>query len=212
MKKYQVKRIEELIEIKGLEKSSLWDKAEVLSDFSFPWNNEEVPKTHFRALHNTVEFFFRFDVENDNVLSFVDKNHKMEVVDSDRVEIFFRKNEALNPYYCLEMDARGRVLDYIAKFYREFDYEWHWPKQLRVIASESKEGYVVEGSIGLDSLRELGILKGNKMEAGLYRGFCTNLPSDKEVASFKWISWMNPVSEKPDFHIPTSFGELNLEM
>ena len=211
MKQYQVNKIEETIKIMGQERSETWDKAQVVSDFYFPWNNEKAPLTEFRALYNSEYFFFRYDVEDKQVLTFVDQDHKMEVVDSDRVEIFFRKDSDLNPYYCLEMDARGRVLDYTAKFYREFDFEWQWPDGLDVKASETKSGYVVEGAINLDSLRELGILVNNKMEAGLYRGLCTNLPVNNIEANFKWISWVKPDSEQPDFHIPSSFGVFCLE-
>ena len=211
MKEYQVNKIEETIEIRGQEKSAIWDKAEVVSDFCFPWNNESVPRTQFRALYNSVDFYFRFDVEDDQVLTFVDRDHKMEVVDSDRVEIFFRRDKQLNPYYCLEMDARGRVLDYIAKSYRDFDFEWCWPSQLSVKASETRTGYTVEGAIGLKSLQELSVLKENQIQAGLYRGFCTHLPEENKEAEFKWISWVIPETNKPDFHVPSSFGVLRLE-
>jgi hypothetical protein len=49
------------------------------------------------------------------------KNDKLEVVNSERVEIFFRKDEALTPYYGLELDANGRVLDYEAEYHRKFN-------------------------------------------------------------------------------------------
>ncbi|NOU59735.1 carbohydrate-binding family 9-like protein [Marinifilum caeruleilacunae] len=211
MKQYQVNKITETLAIKGEARSLFWDKAEVLSDFSLAWNSEHAQATEFRALYNDQHFFFRFDVEDDHVLTFIEQDHKLEVVDSDRVEIFFRKNDQLKPYYCLEMDARGRVLDYEANYYRDFDYEWNWPGDLDVKASENSKGYVVEGAISLQSLRNLGILKENKIEAGLYRGFCTHLPDKNRGAGFKWISWVKPDSAKPDFHIPSSFGVLNLE-
>ncbi|MCT4603774.1 MAG: carbohydrate-binding family 9-like protein [Marinifilum sp.] len=208
---YQVKKIQDTIDVKGQVKSELWDKAEVLTDFNFPWDNEVSPRTEFRALYNAEYFFFRYDVEDNEVLTFIDRDHKIEVVDSDRVEIFFRKDDQLKPYYCLEMDARGRVLDYIANYYREFDFEWQWPDKLNVKASENKDGYVVEGAISLQSLEDLGVLKGKRIEAGLYRGLCTNLPSENTEADFKWISWIKPDSKQPDFHISSSFGMLHLE-
>jgi len=104
----------------------IWDKANITDDFSFPWEDETPPKTSFIALYDNDYFYFRFDVEDDHVLPHVKDDHKMEVVDSYRVEIFFRQDEQLNPYYCLDMDARGRVLDYATRYYRDFDYEWQW--------------------------------------------------------------------------------------
>ncbi len=195
----------------GKLKDSIWEKANELKDFSFPWEDELAPDTSFRALYDDANFYFRFDVEDSNILTHVVVDHKMEVVNSDRVEIFFRRDEALNPYYCLEMDARGRVLDYRVNYYRKFDYEWQWPgnDNLKVIASENEYGYSVEGIISLSSLRELGLLKNSILEVGLYRAYRMQFPINQ--AKFKWISWVKPKADKPDFHIPSSFGILKLE-
>lgn len=212
MKTYSVKHIaSNQLNLDSNSMNSIWEQANVTTDFSFPWEDKIAPKTSFRALYDNEFLYFRFEVEDDNVLTHVMEDHKMEVVDSDRVEIFFRQNEKLNPYYCLEMDARGRVLDYVTRYYRDFDYEWQWPgsDNLRIKASENNEGYVVEGSIRLSSLKELGLLKNNVLEAGLYRGYCMELP--KPQAKLRWISWVRPEVERPDFHIPSSFGKLILD-
>ena len=215
MKIYNVKKIAfNQLTVEGTIMNPIWEQANINSDFSFPWEHEESPKTTFRALYDDENLYFRFDVQDDNVLTYVREDHKMEVVDSDRVEIFFRQDDKLNPYYCLEMDARGRVLDYTTRYYRDFDYEWQWPQtgNLSIKASEKKDSYVVEGSISLDSLKELGVLKNNQLEAGLYRGYCMSLPEENNAANLRWISWVNPEVEKPDFHIPSSFGKLVLEV
>jgi len=212
MKTYSVKRIaSNQLTLDSNLMNPIWEQANLTSDFSFPWEEQTPPKTSFRAFYDDEFFYFRFDVEDDNVLTHVKEDHKMEVVDSDRVEIFFRQDEKLNPYYCLEMDARGRVLDYVTRYYRDFDYKWQWPgsENLSVKASENKEGYVVEGAIRLASLKELGLLKNNVLEAGLYRGYCMQLPNPE--ADLRWISWVKPEVEEPDFHIPSSFGKLILE-
>lgn len=213
MKTYTVNKIKnDCLNISGEHMDSVWNEAEVNTDFSYPWENCEAPLTTFRALYDDENFYFRFDVEDENVLTFVDQNHKMEVVDSDRVEIFFRRDKELNPYYCLEMDAHARVLDYVTNYYRKFDYNWAWPEnKLEVKASNNDKGYVVEGSIKLSSLRELGLLNGNVLEAGLYRGYCMELPAQDKEADLRWISWVKPDAEEPDFHIPSSFGKLILK-
>ncbi|WP_372645713.1 carbohydrate-binding family 9-like protein [Ancylomarina sp.] len=213
MRTYSVKQIaSNQLTLDGNTMNPIWDNANVTDDFSFPWEDETPPRTSFRALYDKDYFYFRFDVEDDNVLTYVKDDHKMEVVDSDRVEIFFRQDEKLNPYYCLEMDARGRVLDYVTRYYRDFDYEWQWPgsDSLLVKARENSQGYVVEGKITLSSLMELGLLKDNILQAGLYRGYCMKLPDPE--AKLKWISWVNPESTKPDFHIPSSFGSLKFQV
>jgi hypothetical protein len=215
MKIYNVKRIaSNQLTVEGTIMNPIWEQANINSDFSFPWEDEEAPKTTFRAFCDNENFYFRFDVQDDNVLTHVREDHKMEVVDSDRVEIFFRQDDKLNPYYCLEMDARGRVLDYTTRYYRDFDYEWQWPQidNLSIKASGKKDGYVVEGFISLYSLKELGVLKNNQLEVGLYRGYCMSLPEENKAANLRWISWVKPDSDKPDFHIPSSFGKLVLEV
>jgi len=67
----------------------VWEQANVNVDFSFPWEDVRAPKTSFRALYDDNYFYFRFDVDDDNILIHVKEDHKMEVVNSDRVEIFF---------------------------------------------------------------------------------------------------------------------------
>ncbi len=164
----------------------------------------------FRALWDDDRFYFRFDVESILVRTYLAENHKMEVLDSDRVEIFFRRNDRLDPYYCLEIDALGRVLDYRASFYRIFEYEWQWPgnNQLKVESAQIESGYIVEGSITLASLRDLALLDNNELQAGLFRGECLKVRDPQ--SGFSWISWVKPDSDQPDFHIPSSFGVINL--
>jgi hypothetical protein len=188
-----------------------WDEAAVLTGFSYPWLVQPPPGMSFRALWDDSCFYFRFDVKTASpALTYIRDNNKMEVVDSDRVEIFFRCNEHLDPYYCLEMDSLGRVLDYQASYYRKFDFDWKWPgtNQLQVKSKITASGYQVEGSITLSSLEELNVLNNNVLQAGLFRGECLKV-RDPE-SSLAWISWIKPVSPQPDFHIPSSFGVIEL--
>ena len=187
-----------------------WKQAEKLTDFAYPWDAGKPPITSFSALHDESWFYCLFEVEDPNVIIHIEKNDKWEVVSSDRVEIFFRVNEKMNPYYCLEIDPKGRVLDYEASFHRKFNYPWSWPSaQLKIKASLVDGGYTVEFAISKESLKKLQILKDNQMEAGLYRANCTQLLDAQ--SHMKWISWVKPISETPDFHIPSSFGTLSLK-
>ncbi len=184
-----------------------WAKSPALTSFIYPWEKESPPATIFRALHDTKYFFFRFDVIDTEILVNKDSNNKLAVLDSDRVEIFFKSDDEMNPYYGLELDPVGRVLDYKAAYYREFDYTWYWDG-IRVRSQYTLNGYRVWGRIPLDSLRGYHLLKTNIIKAGLFRGKC--IAGQDEEISFKWISWIKPDSEVPDFHIPSSFGELKL--
>jgi hypothetical protein len=194
-----------------LKQSLNWDDALALTDFSYPWSAHPSPVMSFRALWDDDLFYFRFDVETPRALTFVQDNNKMEVVDSDRVEIFFRSDERLNPYYCLEIDPLGRVLDYRAVFYRKFEYDWQWPgkNELLIKSTFTGLGYEVEGSISISSLKKLNLLHHNELQAGLFRGECLHVRDPK--SGFAWISWVKPDSARPDFHIPSSFGIVKFE-
>jgi hypothetical protein len=193
-----------------IKRSLDWNEASVLTGFSYPWSVQPPPVMSFRALWDEQCFYFRFDVETTRYHTYVHDNNKMEVVDSDRVEIFFRSDDRLDPYYCLEVDPLGRILDYRATFYRKFEYEWQWPgnNQLRINSECTGQGYIVEGSITMASLKELNLIKNNELQAGLFRGEC--LKKRDPESSFSWISWIKPESVRPDFHIPSSFGVIKL--
>ena len=187
-----------------------WSIVQKMDDFSYPWRSEIPPATIFQSAWDDRNFYFRFEVTDHNILTYRDTDHKEEVIYSDRVEIFFKKDDQMSPYFCLEMDAIGRVLDYEAHFYRKVDFNWTWPDNgLSVTSSRLANGYVVEGSISLSSLKTLGILDGQRMLAGIFRGECVSL-KDKN-ADLKWISWVDPGTEKPDFHVPSAFGVIDLK-
>ena len=210
VKNYAVKKISEDLHVTGKGSDPLWKNAGTLSDFRYPWEEEPSPATTFRALHNETWVYCLFEVKDDQVFIFRDKDDKTEVASSSRAEIFFRVDEKLSPYYCLELDPAGRVFDYKATLYRKFDTEWSWPKnQLIVRTDRTEDGYTVEVAVSKASLKQLGLLKDETLQAGLYRGDC--VPESNGERDFKWISWVIPESETPDFHIPSSFGILNLE-
>lgn len=186
-----------------------WTKANKLYDFIYPWRDDVPSRTNFQAVHDGHKFYFRFEVEDNNILTYRDTDHKEEVVYSDRVEIFFKKDDRMSPYFCLEMDAAGRVLDYEAHYYRKMNFNWQWPENgLSVASTQSANGYTVEGSISLASLKALGILDKGRMLTGLFRGECVEL--NGKNADLKWISWINPGTPKPDFHVPSAFGVIEL--
>jgi Carbohydrate family 9 binding domain-like len=208
---YIVKRISPgKMHITGKGDNVRWKKARLLTDFTYPWETETAPATAFAALWDRKWLYLLYRVTDDSVITFVNKNEKREIGASDRVEIFLTRDSTLTPYYCLEMDATGRVLDYIASFYRKMDYSWQWPTQQLIIkTSRVNYGYILEAAISIQSLKDLGLLKNNRLQAGLFRAECKSIVNGK--ADLRWISWIKPKSEKPDFHIPSAFGELILK-
>jgi hypothetical protein len=211
VKTYAVKKLrgEELV-ITGKGDSPLWKNAIELTDFIYPWEKETPPSTSFKALHSNDWLYLLYKVKDDHINVLVKTNEKSEVVSSDRVEIFFRKDEQMSPYYGLEMDPNGRVYDYMAEYHRKFTSTWSWPAgDLIIKANKVADGYTVEVAISKKSLKELELIKGNKIEAGVYRGDCVEITEDN--SKIKWISWVRPDSPTPNFHIPSSFGVLELK-
>lgn len=207
---YPVVRISDKLEITGKGTDPKWKAAKTLTDFIYPWENETVPPTRFKALHDNSNVFFLFDVTDPAVYIHKHTNNKAEVAASSRAEIFFKADDRMQPYYCLEMDPEGRVLDYEGVFHRKFDLKWSWPQgEMTIATHQRKDGYTIELAISKRSLKELGLLHGNVLQAGLFRADCK--PPSGGQQEFKWISWVRPDSKTPDFHIPSAFGLLQLQ-
>jgi hypothetical protein len=196
MKRYYVK------------KATNWSEADLLTDFTFPWEDRPAPKTEFRAMHDGEVFRFRFDCVDGDLVLPEGPTVKERALGADRVEMFFATDLSLTRYFGLEMSPRGDVADYAARFHREYDWSWSFGRL--ALEPEIREGgYSVSGSIPLDVLRDLGLLRVDEMFAGLYRAEFHHRPDGSVHRG--WIAWVNPRTEKPDFHVPTSFGVLELK-
>lgn len=210
LKTYSVRRVPATPSLSGNGKDAVWKRAHILTDFHYPWEKGTAPPTRFRAVHDDEWLYFLFDVEDPSVFILKETNDKSEVAGSSRAEIFFKRDDKLNPYYCLEIDPLGRVLDYEGTFHREFNLDWTWPAGHLIVKTQRRpDGYSIEFAISKASLEKLGLLKNNTLQAGLYRGDCAQTAEGTTV--FQWISWVTPDSRTPDFHIPSSFGLLRLE-
>ena len=210
MKEYQVKLVSENhINFNESLNVSFFDKANCLTDFCSAWNEDPILKIEFRALWDLENFFFNFRVFDTDVYLDQKDDSFDSIGNSDRVELFFRTNESLNPYFCLEMDASGRLMDFKAHPNKDFDFDWKWPKKdLDIKTSKDEISFTVEGRISIQSLRELNLIQDNSIEAGVYRAkFSKN---EKQEYEPTWISWVNPNTETPNFHIASSFGKFRL--
>ena len=133
---------------------------------------------------------------------------------SDRVELFLRSDNLLDPYYCLEIDTQPRVMDFIARPNRNFDLGWSWPAAgIEVKSAIDEQKFSVEGKLSLASLKTLNLLKqdekGYYLEVGVYRAKYTRETTGQNKPT--WITWLDPQTEYPEFHIKDSFGVFRLE-
>lgn len=189
--------------------------APIIGGFHFPWERAVAPATEFRALHDGATLFFSFVVSDPSVVVLETPKGERETVDEeDRVELFFAGGPIDKPveyempvYYAAEVDPAGRVHDYSMKYYRQIDSAWSLPG-LKTAATRSDAGYTVEASIPLASLRELGVLKPDgQMRTGVFRAEFT--PKDGKL-DMRWISWVDPATPIPDFHVDSAFGLFRL--
>ncbi len=189
--------------------------AERLTDFAFPWRDEPCPATSFRAwqcssaLHGTLHFEFEA-LDRDIVLD-QSADADQAVLDSDRVELFFATSADLStPYYGFEIDPRGRVYDYSARYHRQFDPTWTFDGLTITTAEINDEWYRICGLFSLPTLAGLGCIQpDNSLIVGVYRAEFSHLPDG--TLQRDWISWLDPQTPTPDFHVPASFGRFQLQ-
>lgn len=186
-----------------------WEKANCLTDFCSPWKADSFSKIEFKALHDRENFYFNFRVFDTDVYIDQKDNSFASIGNSDRVELFFRTNESLNPYYCLEIDTSGRIMDFKALPEKDFDFSWKWPKNdIEVKTSKDGTSFIVEGRISIQSLKDLNLIQNNTIEAGVFRAKFSLVENLQYEPT--WISWVNPNTETPNFHIASSFGKFIL--
>jgi NhaP-type Na+/H+ and K+/H+ antiporter len=201
---------EKEISIAGDGNHVIWNEANSLTNFSSPWDVEPVKKIEFKAIHNSEKIFFQFKVDDNETHIHPSEDKNESINNSDRVELFFKSDNSLNPYYCLEIDTTGRIMDFKAKPNREFDFNWNWPtQQIEVKSTVHKDYFIVEVAISIRSLKDLNLLKEGFIETGVYRAKYNQQQNNTFEPT--WITWIHPKTETPDFHIFTSFGLLKLE-
>ncbi len=197
------------LKIDGEDNDYIWDKAVSLTDFCSPWEDSAFDKIEFKALWTKENLLCRFRVEDQEVHLDSTEIGNKSINKSDRVELFFRIDDSLSPYYCLEIDPSARLMDFRARPLRQFDFDWNWPaKNIEVRSVIQPDCFIVEIVLNIDFLKELGILKNGQLETGIFRAKY----EQQEGGSYKpiWITWVDPKTKTPDFHSAFSFGRLRL--
>ncbi|MEC5125554.1 sugar-binding protein [Verrucomicrobiales bacterium BCK34] len=183
-------------------------KGALLEDFSCPWKSGAIPKTQFRAVWNNEYLKFHFEVEDHDLVLTEHADSGEAALGSDRVELFFATSpELTTPYYGAEMDPRGNVYDYEGLYHRQINPAWSF-ESLAYSGTFFEGGYSVEGSFAISELEQLGCLQGGEMSTGVYRAEFSHGEGDSVIN--EWICWVDPETEVPDFHVPSSFGKFKL--
>ncbi len=190
------------INVDGISDEDIWRKAVKLWDFRLPWERNTTPGTMFQALYDTCTLYMNFQAKDQNLIYIDSISNEIDIASEDRVELFLSKNNTMEDYFCIEIDPLGRVLDYRASYYRKFDDIWNVDGILTG-SKISSGSYQVEVAIPLNSLEKMGINISKDFYVGLFRADLENSISGLKES---WISWIDPGSHNPDFHIPKALG------
>lgn len=187
--------------------------AYVIDDFSYPWTNTPPPSTRCELQWRGDALHFLFDVKDSDVVVSSEWKGESTVDAEDRVELFFARDDALSRYYCIEVDPLGRVHDYAAKHYRQFDSAWRCDGSL-TRGERTPDGYRVEGSIPratLETMLGKPFKLGAPFRLGVFRAEFRSSERDTPGSRVdNWISWVKPDARQPDFHVPSAFREVTL--
>jgi len=165
-----------------------------------PWHTLE-NSTEFSCRCDNEYFYYEFVAMDTTPTVSEDFPFERTVDDEDRVEIFFCSDKRMKQYYAAEVDSRGRIMDYSARYYRKLDYDWDF-RTLQTVGESIYEsgaltGYRVKGKVSLSELRELGIpTDGTVFYLGLFQADYTS------KGSINWYSRVKTNDKSPDFHKP----------
>lgn len=183
-----------------------WKSQPAVVGLIAPWDGVTPDDTKFSVCRDDKNLYFLYEVA-DSTLIFNDEKTEASVGKGDRIEFFFSKDPELGTYYCAEIDPKGKIMDYRAEHYRKFDFSWNF-KKLNLGTRVDANRYCVEGSIPLKELKALGVISpSGEIRLGIYRADYYG-PREEQVV---WSSWIIPEAAEPDFHIPSSFGILQLD-
>jgi hypothetical protein len=196
-----------LIAIDGQNNEPAWQSAGSIRSFTNPWNSKVCPKTSLSMLQDSKNLYFFYEVKDDNIVLVSDFTDEESVAKEDRVELFFSKDKDMKEYYCIEIDAKGRILSYSCSYYRNYNYAWEPPSGFISVADTGNDGYTVEGAIPLAFLKKLFQPDGS-IYFGAYRAEFSR-QGDSIVEN--WLTWIDPQTEKPDFHVPSALGKLKFK-
>jgi hypothetical protein len=196
------------LELDGRADESEWKEVSVERRFLFPWDSRLPPETSFRAFLDDSNLYIFFAAQDSTLLSWEGSEEQL-VASGDRVEIFFSLDSELSRYFCLELSPSNNVLDYEAAYYRKFRPEWDLAG-LRTAAIQTSSSYTVEAAIPLSTLLMLGFPNprpGPWIRIGLFRADFVQTSTGVEQ---NWLSWCLPAVDRPDFHVPSAFGFLEV--
>lgn len=181
----------------------VWERVPVQKSFCAPWSDNLQDETEFQCYLSPHYFYFRFQVPDQTLTLHEPFEKKLDVCDEDRAEIFLSATPGMETYYSMEIDPKGRALDYVTNYYRQFDYGWCF-SSLQIETQVSSTGYIVAGRLSTAEMLQLGIPLD-----GFYMGvFRADFDGPRDVV---WYSLLRVEREQADFHVPEMLYRVEVE-
>lgn len=192
----------------GSDQDSIWMICDTYEDFVSPWQRAAVPITRFKCFYNDEYLYVHFTAKDQDQVCKKHNVTKRAVELSDRVEIFFAKDEEMSEYYGMEFDICGRVNVFKSTGYRNFQKNWRFPhfKKKDYRTRQLLNVYQSEIRIPIKALQELELINDGKLLMGVFRA---NFNS-KNYNKVQWISWQKINTPKADFHTIKGFKLMEL--
>lgn len=209
---YSVKKLKlNQIKVDAKKSNDEWRLIEPIQSFQNHWDDAELPFTSVSIASDQKRLYFLFELTETSHI-YRDMEDQIESIAlSDRVEVFFAQDKSLERYYGLEMDLWGRYFSFSGSHYRKLNKKWKWPgkNEIKIKAKTLDQNSIVELSVSLKTLRQLGLLhEDGTMLIGLFRA---DFYRPEILSAVRWISWQDPQTKEPDFHVPEAFAKIKLE-
>lgn len=217
---YKVKRIYEKFEINGDWNKTVWNltaSLEITNDNK--WEMDFKPRTEVKLLYDDSFIYLVYKVEDQFVKCVTDKINGPVWRDSC-VEFFFAPNvDEPNRYFNLEINCGGTVLMSYQKISKieKLSISEDDIRQIKIISTMpgiiEKEiinpvKWILEIALPTKMLKKYSDISfpdsGIKWKANFYK--CAEINSHPH-----WLSWTKINSDKPNFHQPHFFGEIEFE-
>lgn len=175
-----------------------WKGEEILQGFYAPWS-KKTDDTKFACFISPQYFYFRFWVSDTSLCLNDNYKTKKDVAPEDRAEIFFAPDKDLaRPYYCAEIDALGRNMDYSVQYAnKSFHYEWAF-NSMQIHHEKDANGYKITGRVLCAELKKLGINL-RHFYLGVHRA---DFSTDGKVI---WYTLLQTNLPRANFHQPATF-------
>lgn len=176
-----------------------------IKEIGLDWRN----LTQVSSLWNDADLFFYFQCWYDslNIDREIAQDRSVRGLwERDVVEIFL-KPEAYDDYFQIEVSPLGQWLDAHVHVPR-VDVDFHWESKLKLAVSieESEKIWRLFAALPFEGLMRAGRSVKRPADGEVWRLNLCRVAGEEPRREY--LSWRPTFTPQPDFHVPSSFGNL----